>query len=84
MHMNDEHSTTIIVNGQEKTVNEKSISFDRVVALAFNPVPSGPNVLITVSYRRGPEEKPQGTLIEGQSVNVKKNMLFDVTATDKS
>jgi len=75
---------TIIVNGQEKGWVEKTISFDEVVALAFNPVPEGPNVLITVSYRRGPEEKAQGTLTKGQSVEVKHNMRFDVTATDKS
>jgi hypothetical protein len=80
----ENHPTTIVVNGQEKSVETKEISFGEVVALAFNPVPQGPNVRITVSYRRGPEEKPQGTLTTGQSVNVKKNMLFDVTATDKS
>jgi hypothetical protein len=81
---NEDHATTIIVNGQEKTVSAKEISFDEVVALAFNPVPEGPNVRITVTYRRGSEEKPQGTLTKGQSVNVKKGMRFDVTATDKS
>lgn len=79
-----QHATAIFVNGQEKTVNEKSISFEEVVSLAFDPVPTGPNVLITVSYRRGPGEKPQGTLTKGQSVNVKHHMRFDVTATDKS
>jgi hypothetical protein len=76
--------TTIIVNGQEKTVTEKEISFDEVVALAFNPVPKGPYILITVAYRRGHGDKPQGTLTEGQSVKVKKGMIFDVTATDRS
>jgi hypothetical protein len=81
---NAAHATIIIVNGQEKPWAEKEISFDEVVALAFNPVPGGPNVLITVAYRRGPDEKQQGTLTKGQSVRVKKGMIFDVTATDRS
>ena len=76
--------TTIIVNGQEKTVTGKEISFDEVVALAFNPVPTGAYILITVAYRRGHGDKPQGTLTEGQSVKVKNGMIFDVTATDRS
>jgi hypothetical protein len=79
-----EHETGIIVNGQEKTVTEKQISFDGVVALAFNPVPEGPYILITVAYRRGHGEKPQGTLTKGESVKVKNGMIFDVTATDRS
>ena len=78
------HPTTIFVNGQEKTVTGEEISFDQVVALALNPIPSGDNVLITVTYRRGHEERPQGTLTQGQSVRVKKGMIFDVTATDRS
>jgi hypothetical protein len=77
-------TTAVIVNGQEKTVDDKDISFEEVVALAFDPVPRGPNVLLTVSYRRGQGEKPQGTLTAGESVRVKKGMIFDVTATDKS
>jgi len=80
----DGHETTIIVNGQEKPVTEKEISFEEVVALAFDPVPTGPQVLITVAYRRGHGQKPQGTLTKGQSVKLKKGMIFDVTATDQS
>jgi hypothetical protein len=80
----DGHDTTIIVNGQEKTVTAKEVSFEEIVALAFDPVPTGPQVLITVAYRRGHEQKPQGTLTAGQTAKVKKGMIFDVTATDQS
>ena len=78
-----EHEVTIIVNGREKTVRKGELSFDDVVALAFDPVPSGDNIVITVAYRRGHGNK-SGTLSEGQSVKVKDGMIFDVTATDKS
>jgi hypothetical protein len=41
-------------------------------------------VQFTVQYTRGPETKPTGTLIEGQSVKVRNGMEFDVTSTNRS
>ncbi len=79
-----EHTYTITVNGRQKTVTSDGLTFDQVVALAFDPVPSGPNVEVTVAYRRGHGDKPAGSLYEGQSVKVKEGMIFDVTVTDKS
>lgn len=80
---NKVHEVTIVVNGRKKMVDEKEISFDEVVALAFDEPPSGPNVVITVAYRHAHGDK-SGTLEEGQSIKVKEGMIFDVTATDKS
>lgn len=74
----------IIVNGREKVVTVKELSFDEIVALAFSPVPSGPNVMFTVTYRHGPHENPEGTLTEGHSVKIKDGMIFNVIQTDKS
>jgi hypothetical protein len=79
-----EKAVTIVVNGRAKEVTEKNLTFDEVVALAFDPIPSGPNIEITVAYRRGEGKKPAGTLVEGETVKVKDGMIFDVTATDKS
>ena len=56
---------TIIVNGRKKVVNSKELSFDQIVALAFDPVPTGPNIMFTIIYEHGPHSKPEGTLIEG-------------------
>jgi len=75
---------TIIVNGRQKEVSKQELSFNEVVALAFNPVPTGENVDITVTYRRGHGRKPEGQLKPGESVKVKEGMIFDVTATDRS
>lgn len=75
---------TIIVNGRQKTVTKKELTFTEIVALAFDPPPSGPNILFTVTYRRGEGNKPEGSLSEGESVKVKEGMIFNVTATDKS
>jgi hypothetical protein len=75
---------TIIVNGREKVVTGKEISFEQVVALAFTQPPTGPNIVITVTYHRGHGDKPEGSLLPGGTVKVKEGMIFDVTATDKS
>lgn len=76
--------TTIIVNGREKTVKAKELTFDQLVALAFDNPPTGDNIVFTITYRRGPGHKPEGTLVDGQSVKIKDGMVFNVTATDKS
>ena len=75
---------TIIVNGREKTVTNKVLTFDELVSLAFEDPPSGPFICFTITYRRGHGNKPEGSLVEGESVKVKKGMIFNVTFTDKS
>jgi hypothetical protein len=75
---------TIIVNGRQKVVADKELSFAEIVALAFDNPPTGPNIVFTVTYRRGHGNKPEGTLVEGEMVRVKEGMIFNVTATDKS
>ena len=74
----------VIVNGRKKVVRVETLTFNEVVALAFDPVPSGPNWVFTITYRRGHGNKPEGTLRPGESVKVKEGMIFNVTATDKS
>lgn len=74
----------IIVNGRKKVVTKNELSFDEIVALAFNPVPSGPNIMFTITYRHGPAANPQGNLLEGGTVKLIDGMIFNVTATDKS
>jgi Multiubiquitin len=85
---NEEHShekeLEIIINGREKKWGEKKISFDQVVELAFGGVSSNPNTTYTVTYKRGHGEKPEGSMVKGDIIKVKKGMIFNVTATDKS
>ena len=75
---------TIVVNGRQKVVSARELSFSQIVALAFDNPPSGPNIVFTITYRRGEGHKPEGTLTEGESVKIKEGMIFNVTATDKS
>lgn len=80
--MSNEHEKTVIVNGRPKVVTAKELSFADVVALSG--LPTGPTIFFTVTYTRGEGHKPQGTLVEGETVKVKDGMIFNVTATDKS
>ncbi len=75
---------TIIVNGEEKHVEGRKISFEQLVLLAFPTPPTGENILITIDYGNGPPANPKGSLKQGQSVKLKNRMVFDVTATDRS
>lgn len=75
---------TIIVNARPKKWGEKLISFEQLVHLAFPEVPPNPNRVYTVTYKKGPHENPEGSMVAGQHVHVKSGMVFNVTATDKS
>lgn len=75
---------TIIVNGRQKMVTAKELSFAEIVALAFDNPLTGPNVVFTITYRKGEGNKPEGSLVEGEKVKIKEGMIFNVTATDKS
>jgi hypothetical protein len=79
-----EKEVTIFVNARPQMVTSRELTFDQVVAQAFPTGSAGPNTAYTVRWQRGPNDKPSGTLVEGQSVKVKEGMRFDVTATDKS
>jgi hypothetical protein len=74
----------IIVNTRRKDVTRPKASFDEIVRLAYNPVPTGPNILFTITYRHGPRRNPEGELLEGHSVWLKNGMVFNVKYTDRS
>jgi len=75
---------TIIVNGTEVEVVKGKLSFDEIVGLAFANPPFGDNTEFSITFSRGQGNKPEGILHPGESVPVKKGMIFDVTATDLS
>ena len=75
---------TIIVNTREKDWDKKEISYQDVIILAFDSYSDDANILYTVAYSRGPEQNHEGTMVKGQSVKVKNEMVFNVTRTDKS
>jgi hypothetical protein len=74
---------TIIVNARQKQWSKKEISFDEVVNLAYG-TPNYETSVYTVTYQKGEDKKPKGSLTRGESVHVKEGMIFDVLRTDKS
>lgn len=74
----------IVINTREVLVDSGKLTFWEIVKLAFPNAQSGPNTAYTVSYRKGHGDNPEGTLIEGETVKLRKRMIFNVSETDKS
>lgn len=74
----------IIVNAREKKWFEKKISFEQVVVLAFGVFENNESTSYTVTYKRGEDRKPEGSLVIGESIPVKDKMIFNVSKTNKS
>lgn len=74
----------IFVNGRRREVSDRELTYDEVLRLAFGDnIPTGPNIVITVTYRKAEHDK-RGSLIPGESVEIKNGTVFDVRTTDKS
>jgi hypothetical protein len=83
-HDHEPKTYNIIVNSRPKVVSQHKLTFDELIALAFDNPPTGENVAFTITYERGQGNKPEGTLLEGEDVTVKEGMIFIVTPTDRS
>jgi hypothetical protein len=75
---------TILVNSREKEIVGKEISFVQVVELAFGNFENSTDVVYTVTFSKGPDEKKEGFLVYNQLVNLKEGMNFNVRRANKS
>lgn len=73
---------TIQVNGRQRVVDEKKQSYRDIVQLAY-PDPNFETYMYTVTFLKG-EGNREGDLVDGESVNVKDGMIFNVRRSDKS
>lgn len=81
----DKHfKVVLLVNLEEKPWNEKTITFEQVVALAYGSYDNAEGKGYTVTYDRGPHQNPEGTMVKGERVFVKDKMIFNVKQTGKS
>ena len=75
---------TIIVNGRPKEWNERKISYEQVVKLAFPNVVENEATIYTATYTNGPKQNEESSMVKGDKVFVKNQMVFNVTATNRS
>lgn len=78
------NNTKIVVNGRERTVKGNEIAFEAVVALAYNPVPTGEGVVIAVTFEGARGKKHGGILTAGEVVGIKNGTSFSVKVNNKS
>jgi len=76
------HTYTIVVNGQQKTVDEHKLTYDAVVTIAFPT--RDPQNDYSVSYRKADDSKHDGSLASGGVVTIKDGTIFNVTPTLRS
>lgn len=74
----------IYVNTREKPWNDKKITFEEIVVLAFGGYSNDGNITYTVTFKKGEEKKSEGILVKGDFVPVKDKMVFNVTQTNRS
>jgi hypothetical protein len=85
-HSDETRSTeyTIVVNGERAVVPNEIVSYAEVVTIAY-PVQPGPDTTYTVTFRNAKGPRHEGILVEGETVEVKKEgTSFDVVPTGKS
>ena len=82
--MEHEKDYKIVVNAEEVTVHQHTLTFDEIVKIAFPNPPSGMDPEFTVTFEKAESRPHQGTLSEGQSVTVRDGTIFDVTHTNRS
>lgn len=76
----------IIVNGEDKRLEHgvRTVSYEDVVILAYGSCDDSDSVIYTVTYSNGPKKNRKGILVKGESVRVRKGMIFNVSRSDKS
>lgn len=74
----------IYVNGTEEDVDHDPVTYAEIVTFAFPDFPQHPERNYSVTYKKGPHEKPEGTLAPGGSVEVRNGMEFRVSFTGQS
>lgn len=77
-------TVTIIVEGTAHEWHNKKISYSEVVTLEVPDYAQHPEITYSVKYTNGPNNRPEGTLVKGESVKVKNGMIFSVSETGQS
>ena len=74
----------IVINGGQHVVPRRRLTFEDIVRLAFTDAIFNDDIVYTVTFKRGPEQNREGSLVAGESVLVNNGMIFNAKRTDKS
>ena len=76
----------VVVNGRQVLLDRPDVTFEDLVGLAFpgTDLASPGSRALTVTYRRGPPDRPEGSLVSREAVRVRQGEVFNVSATNKS
>ena len=74
----------IVINGEQHVVPRRRLTFEDVVRLAFTDAIFNDNIVYTVTYKRGPHENREGSLVAKEAVIITNGMIFNAKRTDKS
>lgn len=72
----------IIVNGEQKEVTKKHLTFQDVCELAFPEGPFADTVVYTVTFSF--PDGTEGSMVKHESVKIENGVIFHVGNTDKS
>lgn len=85
-----EKSVTIYVDGVKRVISQDELSvngeitYEQVLALAPQTIPTGPFIDIEVDFTNAAGRPQDGSLHKGQSVKIQDGTVFDVQVTDRS
>lgn len=81
----EKDDAVIVMNGEQKDVEDRDVSYEEVVELAFPGMGADPNNTFTVLYRKADHARAEGSLVAGGSVKVhKEGTSFSVTRSIRS
>lgn len=82
----DDKTFSIIINGRSTAVpvERDELSFDELVDLAFDDPARGPQIVFTITFRKGGGRIQEGELDEGQKLKLRDGTIINVTRTDQS
>jgi len=85
-HSGEEHKKEwkISVNGKQKIVTHRVLSYDEIVKLAFPVPPPGDQPTYKVTFEHAASHPHDGSLATGGKVKVKTGTEFDVVHTNRS
>jgi hypothetical protein len=76
----------VVINGRKVLLDRPDVTFEDLVGFAFpgTDLTSASSRALTVTYRRGPPDRPEGSLLSQEAIRVQRGEVFNVSATNKS